>query len=49
MSRGKKYCNGVVEEKCVCHLRPEDGQREDEEGGGQVDKVKEGQADHQTE
>ena len=49
MSRGKQYCDGVGEEPCVCHLRPEDGQGEDEEGGGQVDKVKEGQTDHQTE
>ena len=49
MSRGKQYCDGVGEEEGVCHLRPEDGQGEDAEGGGQVDKVKDGQTDHQTE
>ena len=46
MSRGKKYCDGVGEEPCVCHLRPEDGQGEDEEGGGQVDNVKIRQTHH---
>ena len=37
------------EEEGGGHLRPEDGQGEDDQGGGEVDNVKIGQTNHQTE
>ena len=49
MGGGEKKGDGVGEDEGWSKVWPEDGGGEDEEGAGEVDQVKAGQADHQAE
>ena len=46
MGGGEKESDGVGEDEGWSKVWPEDGGGEDEEGAGEVDQVKAGQADH---
>ena len=44
----KQDCDGVGEDERCRYLWPDDGQREDEQGGGQVYNIKDCKADHKA-
>ena len=48
MGGGEKEGDGVGKDEGWSQVLPEEGGGEDEEGAGEVDQVKAGQADHQA-